>query len=106
MGIIPHWPFSRRKTQPRCAIVVGNGEFDFYVTSDVQQRAPLERLFGNRATDYRCAALLIPQPATARPDIVAVRIEDATVGHLHLTGAREFLAALRLFAWIARHAPR
>jgi hypothetical protein len=97
MGIIPLWLFSRRKTQPRCAIVVGNGEFDFYVTSDVHQRTHLERLFGNRTTDYRCAALLIPQPATARTDTVAVRIENATVGYLHLTGARELLAALRVF---------
>jgi hypothetical protein len=97
MGIIPLWLFSRRKTQPRCAIVVGNGEFDFYVTSDVHQRTHLERLFDNRTTDYRCAALLIPQPATARTDTVAVRIENATVGYLHLTGARELLAALRVF---------
>jgi hypothetical protein len=55
-------------------------------------------MFGHRSNnaDNRCPALLIPQPANARgPDTVAVRIEDTTVGYLHLTGAREFLAALR-----------
>jgi hypothetical protein len=100
MGIIPLWPFSRRKkTQPRCAIVLGNGRFTYYITSDVHQQIQLQRLFGNRANgpDYRCPALLIPRLATAWPNRVAVRIEDATVGYLHLTGAREFLAALDAF---------
>ena len=98
MGIIP-WLFPQRKTQPRCTIVVGDGQFRFYVASDAQQRIELERLFGNRSNnaDHRCPALLIPQPATARgPAAVAVRIEDTAVGCLHLTAAREFLAALRL----------
>src|SRR6266700_3941313 len=99
MGIIPLWPFPRGKRQPGCAIVIGNGQFRFYVTSDVHQRTHLEHLFGNRANnaDFRCPALLIPQPATARPGFVAVRIKDTTVGFLHPTGAREFLAALRVF---------
>jgi hypothetical protein len=99
MGIIPLWLFPHRKTQPRCAIVVGDRQFKFYVASDGQQRTELERLFRNRSNyaDHRCPALLIPQPANARgPDTVAVRIEDTTVGYLHLIGAREFLAALRV----------
>ena len=99
MGIIPLWLFPHRKTQPRCAIVVGDRQFRFYVASDAQQRTELERLFGNRTNnaDHRCPALLIPQPADARgPAAVAVRIEGTTVGYLHLTGAREFLAALRM----------
>jgi hypothetical protein len=98
MGIIPFWLFPRRKTQSRCAIVVGDGKFKFYIASDAQQRIELERLFGDRSNnaDHHCPALLIPQPANARgPDTVAVRIEDTTVGYLHLTGARDFLAALR-----------
>jgi hypothetical protein len=99
MGIIPLWLFPRRKTQPCCAIVVGDGKFKFYIASDAQQRIELERLFGNRSNDLdpRCPALLIPQPAHARgPDTVGVRIEDTTMGYLHLTAAREFLAALRV----------
>jgi hypothetical protein len=96
MGIIPPWLFPRKK-QPRCAIVVGDGKFKFYIASDARQRTELERLFGNRSNnaDHRCPALLIPRPAHARgPDTVAVCIEDTTVGYLHPTGAREFLAAL------------
>jgi hypothetical protein len=99
MGIIQLWLSSRRKTQPRCAIVVGDSQFRFYVASDAQQRTVLERLFGNRSynADHRCPALLIPQPTNARgPETVAVRIEDTAVGYLHPTGALEFLAALRV----------
>jgi hypothetical protein len=100
MGIIPLWLFPDRKTpQPRCAIVVGDRQFRFYVASDPQQRTELARLFGDRSNnaDHRCPALLIPQPANARgPAAVVVRIEGTTVGYLHLTAAREFLAALRL----------
>jgi hypothetical protein len=99
MGIIPLWLSPDRKTQPRCAIVVGDRQFRIYVASDAKQRTELERLFGNRSNsaDHRCPALLIPQPANARgPAAVAVRIEGTTVGHLHLTAAQEFLAALRI----------
>ena len=97
MEIIPLWLFPRRKTQPRCAILVGDGKFKLYIASDANQRNELERLFGNSLNDAerRCPALLIPQPAHARgPDTVAVRIEDTTIGYLHPTGARVFLAAL------------
>lgn len=103
MGIIAFWPFSQRKTQrqPRCAIVIGSGRFRYYVTSDVYHQNHLQQLFGNRANswddDYRCPALLVPQVATARPESVAVRIADTTIGYFPLTGAREFLAALRAF---------
>src|SRR5258708_32515582 len=99
MGIIPLWLFRPRKMQPRCAIVVGDHQFRFYVASDSPQRTELERLFGNPSNnaDHRCPALLIPQPANARgAATVAVRIENKTVGYLHLTAAREFLAALDL----------
>jgi hypothetical protein len=54
-------------------------------------------LFGNRSNDieHRCPALLIPRPGHPRgPDTVAVRIEDATIGYLHPTGARMFMAAI------------
>ena len=98
MGIFPLWLFPGGKTPPRCALVVGDRQFRFYVASDPQQRAELARLYGDRSNDAdrRCPALLIPQPANAwGPAAVAVRIEDTTVGHLHLTAAREFLAALR-----------
>jgi hypothetical protein len=77
---------------------VGDRQFRFYVASDAVQRTELERLFGNpsNSADHHCAALLIPQPAKARgPATVAVRIEDKTVGCMHLTAARDFLAALR-----------
>jgi hypothetical protein len=97
MGIIPLWLFPNRRTLPRCAIVVGNRQFRFYVASDAQQRIELERLFGSRSdsADHRCPALLIPYPANARgPAAVAVRIEGTIVGYLHLTAAREFLTAL------------
>jgi hypothetical protein len=97
MGTIPLWLFPRRKKDSRCAIVVGDRKFRFYVASDAQQRIELERLFGNRSNnaDHRCPALLVPQPANARgPAAVAVRIEGTTVGYLHLTAAREFLTAL------------
>jgi hypothetical protein len=87
----------RRRKPARCAIVVGDGQFDFDVTSTAQQRFELERLCSGRTQDpYKCPALLIPQPTNARgPDTVAVRIGDATVGYLHHTTAVEFLAALR-----------
>jgi hypothetical protein len=87
-----------RGRQPaRCAIVVGDGQFNFDVASTAQQRFELERLCNDRAQDpHRCPALLIPQPATTRgPNTVAVRIGNATVGYLHQTNAVEFLAALR-----------
>jgi hypothetical protein len=54
-------------------------------------------LFGNRSDDidHHCPALLIPRPGHPRgPDTVAVRIEDTTIGYLHPTGARMFMAAL------------
>jgi hypothetical protein len=97
MGMIPLWLFPHRRKQPRCAIVAGDRRFRLYVASDPQQRTELERLFGNRPddTEHRCPALLIPQPAW-QPAAVAVRIEGTTVGHLHLTAAREFLAALHI----------
>jgi hypothetical protein len=97
MGIIPLWLFPRRKRRPPCAIVVGDGKFKLYIASDAKQRSELERLFGNRVSDleHRCPALLVPRPAHPRgPDTVAVRIEDTTIGYLHPTGARVFLAAL------------
>jgi hypothetical protein len=95
MGIIPLWLFPRRTKQLRCAIVVGDHRFRLYVASDPQQRIELERLFGGRPTntEHRCPALLIPQPARELA-AVAVRIDGTTVGYLHLTAAREFLAAL------------
>jgi hypothetical protein len=97
MGIIPLWLFRRRKKRSPCAIVVGDGKFKLYIASDANQRNELERLFGNRFSDleHRCPALLTPRPAHPRgPDTVAVRIEDTTIGYLHPTGARVFLAAL------------
>jgi hypothetical protein len=99
MGIIPLWLFPHKKREARCAIVAGDRQFAFYVASNAQQRTELERLFGNRFNDasHRCPALLIPLPANARrPAAVAVLIEGTTVGNLHLTAAREFLAALRI----------
>jgi hypothetical protein len=99
MGIIPLWLFPGRKKQPSCAIVVGDGKFKFYIASDAKQRSELERLCGSRFNDieHRCPALLIPRPGHPRgPDTVAVRIEDTTIGYLHLSGARVFLAALAL----------
>jgi hypothetical protein len=87
----------RRGRPARCAIVVGDGQFNLDVASTPQQRFELERLCSGRTQDpYRCPALLIPQPTNARgPDTVAVRIGDATVGYLHHTTAMEFLAALQ-----------
>ena len=86
----------RRRKPARCAIVVGDGQFNFDVASTAQQRFELERLCGGRTQPHRCPALLIPQPTDARgPDTVAVRIGDATVGYLHHTTALEFLTALR-----------
>ena len=95
--MIPLWLFPNRKTQPRCAIVVGDRQFRFYVASNAQQRIELERLFSSRSenADHRCPALLISQSANAQgPAAVAVRIEGTIVGYLHLTAAREFLTAL------------
>jgi hypothetical protein len=87
----------RRRKPARCAIVVGDGQFQIYVASTPQQRIELGRLCGGRTQDpHRCPALLIPQPNNARGhDTVAVRIGNATVGYLHHTTALEFLAALR-----------
>jgi hypothetical protein len=90
--------FARRRKPACCAIVVGDGQFNFNVASTAQQRFELERLCRGRTPDHpcRCPALLIPQPSNARGrDTVAVRIGDATVGYLHHTTALEFLAALR-----------
>jgi hypothetical protein len=89
--------FARRRKPARCAIVVGDGQFKFYVASTAQQRIELERLCGGRSEDpRRSPALLIPQPTNARGNnTVAVRIENATVGYLHHTTAVEFLSALR-----------
>jgi hypothetical protein len=86
----------RRRKPARCAIVVGDGQFDFDVTSTAQQRFELERLCSGRTQPHRCPALLIPEPTNARgPDTVAVRIGDATVGYLQHTAALVFLSALR-----------
>jgi hypothetical protein len=87
----------RRRKPARCAIVVGDGQFQIYVASTPQQRIELERLCGGRTQGpHRCPALLIPQPNNARGrSTVAVRIGNATVGYLHYTTAVEFLAALR-----------
>jgi hypothetical protein len=90
--------FKRRQRSARCAIVVGDGQFDLHVASIAQQRMELERLYGARSGDHcrRFPALLIPQPTNARGrETVAVRVGDATVGYLHHTAALEFLAALR-----------
>jgi hypothetical protein len=89
--------FTRRREPARCAIVIGDGQFDLRVTSSAQQRIELERLCGGRIEGPpRFAALLLPQPSNARgPDTIAVRIGDATVGYLHQTTAVEFRAALR-----------
>jgi len=89
--------FARRQKPARCAIVIGDGNFDLRVISTAQQRIELERLCGSRTDGPpRFPALLIPQPTNARgPDTVAVRIGKATVGYLHQTTAVEFLAALR-----------
>jgi len=109
MGIIPLWLFPRRKMPLRCAIVGGDGKFRFHFASDAKQRGELQRLFGNRSNDieHRCPALLIPRPGHPRgPDTVAVRIEDATIGYLHPTGARMFMAAIAQAAPIARRVPR
>jgi hypothetical protein len=87
----------RRRKPARCAIVVGDGQFNFDVASTAQQRFELERLCSGRTQDpHRCPALLIPQPMTAGGrDTVAVRIGNETVGYLYHTTALEFLAALR-----------
>jgi hypothetical protein len=98
MGILEQLLARIRSRKPaRCAIVVGDGQFNCDVASTAQQRFKLERLCSGRTQDpYRFPALLIPQPNNARgPDTVAVRIGDATVGYLHHTTAMEFLAALR-----------
>jgi hypothetical protein len=94
---IPWRLFSRRGKPARCAIVVGDGQFKFYVASTANQRIELERLCGGSTEGpHRFPALLIPQPTNARGrDTVVVRIGDATVGYLHHTTAVEFLAALR-----------
>jgi hypothetical protein len=86
-----------RRKPTRCAIVVGDGQFNFDVASTAQQRFELERLCSGGVQDLdRCPALLIPQRANSRGrDTVAVRIGNATVGYLHPTPAVEFLAALR-----------
>src|SRR5580693_6854843 len=87
----------RRWKPARCAIVVGDGQFNFDVASTAQRRFELERLCGGGNRDpHRYPALLIPQPLNTRGrDTVAVRIGNATVGYLHHTTALEFLAALR-----------
>jgi hypothetical protein len=89
--------FTRKREPARCAIAIGDGQFNLRVTSTAQQRIELERLCGGRIEDPpRFAALLIHQPTNARgPGTIAVRIGDATVGYLHQTTAVEFLAALR-----------
>ncbi len=98
MSILGHLLARIHRRKPaRCAIVVGDGQFQIYVASTPQQRIELERLCGGRTQDpHRCPALLIPQPNNARGhNTVAVRIGNATIGYLHYTAAVEFLAALR-----------
>jgi hypothetical protein len=89
--------FPRRWKPVRCAILVGDGQFNLYVASTAQQRIQLERLYGCRTDEpYRLPALLIPRPINARGlYAVAVLIRDETVGYLHHTTALGFLAALR-----------
>jgi hypothetical protein len=87
----------RPKIEPaRCAIVVGDGQFQTYVASTPQQRSELERLCDSRAEGpHRFPVLLLPQPSSPRGrDAVAVRKGETTIGYLHHTTAVEFLAAL------------
>jgi hypothetical protein len=96
------WHLFRAAGKPaRCAIVVGDGQFNVHVASTAKQRIELERLCG-RGTEGRHGfpVRLIPQPTSVRGgETVVVRIGDATVGYLHHTTALEFLAALRTGAF-------
>jgi hypothetical protein len=91
--------FTRTRRPARCAIAIGDGQFEVYVFSNAQQRLELERLCGMSSEDNpRFPALLIPQPTNSRGrDTVAVRIGNANVGYLHHTTAAEFLEALRTY---------
>lgn len=92
MGILT-WLFTRKHDPPRCAIVIGDGQFKLHVASDAKHRA---RLKASGVGTHRYPALLIPQLASPRgSDTVAVRIGEMTVGYLHPTDAQAFLTALR-----------
>jgi hypothetical protein len=89
--------FARTRKPARCAIVIGDGQFELRVASTAQQRVELERLCRGRTEDPpRFPALLLAEPTNPRgPDTVAVRIGKTIVGYLHQTASVEFLAALR-----------
>jgi hypothetical protein len=92
-------PFARRRkpAPARCAVAVGDRQFQMYVASNPQQRSELERLCNGRAEGAcRFPVLLVPQPSSPRGrDAVVVRIGETTIGYLHHTTAVEFMTALR-----------
>ena len=98
MKILARLFTGRPQIEPaRCAIVIGDGQFQTYVASTPQQRSELERLCDARTENARrFPVLLVPQPSSPRGrDAVAVRKGDTTIAYLHHTTAVEFMSALR-----------
>jgi hypothetical protein len=98
MSVLERLFTGRPKIEPaRCAIVVGDGQFQTYIASTPQQRSELGRLCDGRTENApRFPVLLVPQPSSPRGrDAVAVRKGETTIGYLHHTTAVEFMSALR-----------
>ena len=98
MSVLARLFTGRPKIEPaRCAVFLGDGQFQMYVASTPQQRSELERLYEGQAEGHRrFPVLLVPQPSSPRGrDAVAVRKGETTIGYLHHTTAVEFMSALR-----------
>ena len=81
-----------------CALVVGDGKFEYRIVGESHYQSELEQLTGPRTEDgchQKCAALLLPEPTNPYDrNAVAVFIHNVRVGYLSHDVCAEFLEAL------------
>jgi hypothetical protein len=85
-------------TLMRCAIVKGDGAFEFTIVGESHYQRELELIAGGRCKDgarYLVAALLVPEPSNFFDRYaVAVQIDKQTVGYLSFDAGPALLEAL------------
>lgn len=86
-------------SQPKCAIVCGDGEFGIKAVGTSKYQDELETIAGDRTeegADHLCGALLLPEPTNSHdPDAIAVVISGYVVGYIQSNAAPVLGSALK-----------
>jgi hypothetical protein len=90
--------WAKRRPSNPCAVVVGDGQFEFPIVGESHYQRELEKMTGPRTEEgcrQKCAALLLPEPNNPYDrHAVAVLIHGIRVGYLSRDVCAEFLDAL------------